>query len=174
MGSTESKCGCGMLHNWKHQWSSRSVPLLQRARPQQSSNSPAEEETERGQTSSNASASRNDSEAWVWWLYRLEFKEQLYSNKDNPGYNLYPLCLLILLSVHHLTTHATSSTQNFVQCSMFTCQPFHLKCDSLALRSEIQFHAIVWLLMNFSPLPRKKTSFCSLVRLIPANKWGIF
>lgn len=41
------------------------VPLLQRARPQQSSNSPAEEETERGQTSSNASASRNDSEAWV-------------------------------------------------------------------------------------------------------------
>lgn len=41
------------------------VPLLQRAHPQQSSNSPAEEETERGQTSSNASASRNDSEAWV-------------------------------------------------------------------------------------------------------------
>lgn len=41
------------------------VALLQRARPQQSSNSSAVEDTERGQTSSSDGASRNNSEAWV-------------------------------------------------------------------------------------------------------------
>ena len=56
------------------------VALLQRARPQQSSNSSAVEDTERGQTSSSDGASRNNSEAWVWWLYRLKFKELLPTN----------------------------------------------------------------------------------------------
>lgn len=41
------------------------VALLQRARPQQSSNSSAVEDTERGQTSSSDGVSRNNSEAWV-------------------------------------------------------------------------------------------------------------
>ena len=41
------------------------VALLQRARPQQSSNSSAVEDTERRQTSSSDGASRNNSEAWV-------------------------------------------------------------------------------------------------------------